>query len=253
VGRLEGRRLLVVGASGGLGRAIASRLDAEGARVAVAARRVALLDELAAEAGGRPIVLACDVRDPEACTRTVDAAVERLGGLDGLVYATGVAVITELWKAGPEHWRSALETNLVGAGLVTGAAVPHLEASGGAAIFLSSVSAHLTPPWRGMGLYLASKVALEKCVEVWKLEHPRVRFTTMIIGSTAGNEFFAHAEKPSPEDVDRFAREWQARGYLAAEQLQPQDQADAIVHILTTTAQIDTMWVRHRTHLQLDA
>jgi NAD(P)-dependent dehydrogenase (short-subunit alcohol dehydrogenase family) len=251
VGRLDGQRLLVLGASGGLGRAIASRLDAEGARVAVGARRVELLEELAGDAGGRPIVLACDVRNPEACTHTVEAAVDRLGGLDGLVYAPGVAVISELWKAGPEHWRTALETNLIGAALVTGAAVPHLEASRGAAIFLSSVSVHLTPPWKGMGLYLASKVALEKCVEVWKLEHPLVRFTTMIIGSTAGNEFFLHAEKPHPEDVDRFVREWQARGYLAAEQLQPEDQADAVVHILTTSAQIDTIWVRHRSHLQL--
>jgi len=197
-------------------------------------------------------VLPCDVRDPAVCRSTVNAAVDGLGGLDGLVYAPGVAVIAELWKSNADHWRVVLDTNLVGAALVTGAALPHLEASGGAAIFLSSVSAHLTPPWKGMGLYLASKMALEKCVEVWKLEHPLVRFTIMIIGSTAGNEFFQHAEKPYPEDLDRFAKEWQARGYLAAEQLQPEDQADAVVHILTTTAQIDTIWVRHPTQLQLE-
>jgi hypothetical protein len=63
-----------------------------------------------------------------------------------------------------------------------------------------------------MGLYAASKVALEKSVEVWKIEHPRVRFTTMVIGSTAGTSFFASAEKPRPEDLDRFQAEWQARG-----------------------------------------
>ncbi len=51
------------------------------------------------------------------------------------------------------------------AGAVTAAAIPHLEASGGVAIYFSSVSAHVTPPWVGMGLYAASTVALEKCVE----------------------------------------------------------------------------------------
>jgi NADP-dependent 3-hydroxy acid dehydrogenase YdfG len=64
-------------------------------------------------------VLACDVRDPDACAATVASAVEQLGGLDGLVYAPGLAVITQLWKAGAAHWRSALDTNLVGAAVIT--------------------------------------------------------------------------------------------------------------------------------------
>jgi NAD(P)-dependent dehydrogenase (short-subunit alcohol dehydrogenase family) len=251
MGSLEGRRVLVVGASGGLGRAIAVRVDAEGGRTAVAARRVELLEQLCDQAGGRPTVLRCDVRDPDSCAATVALAVERLGGLDGLVYAPGIAVITELWKAGASHWRSALDTNLVGAALVTAAAVPHLEDSEGVAVYLSSVSAHLTPPWKGMGLYLASKVALEKCVEVWKLEHPGVRFTTMVIGSTSGNEFFPHAEKPFPEDIEAFQRDWQARGYLATEQLDPEDQAAAVAHVLASRAQIDVMWSRNRSQLQL--
>jgi NADP-dependent 3-hydroxy acid dehydrogenase YdfG len=127
---------LVVGASGGLGRAIAARLDGEGARIAVAARRAELLTELRDEAGGRPVVLPCDVRDADACTTTVAAAVDALGGLDALVYAPGVAVISQLSKANAEPWQDALSTNLVGAALVTGAAIPHLEASGGAAIYL---------------------------------------------------------------------------------------------------------------------
>lgn len=250
--RLDGRRILVVGASGGLGHAIAVGLDAEGARLAVAARRMALLEELRIQAGGRPHVVSCDVRDPVACAEAVASSVTALGGLDGLVYAPGLAVITELYKADVDHWHSALDTNLIGAGLVTAAAIPHLEASEGIAVFLSSVSAHLTPPWIGMGLYLASKVALEKCVEVWKLEHPAVRFTTMVIGSTSGNEFFAHAERPHPDDVGRFAEQWRARGYLAPEQLSPEDQAEAVVHLMASRAQTDVMWVRSRTQLQLD-
>jgi NAD(P)-dependent dehydrogenase (short-subunit alcohol dehydrogenase family) len=129
--------------------------------------------------------------------------------------------------------------------------MPHLEASHGVAIYLSSVSAHVTPPWVGMGLYLASKVALEKCAEVWKLEHPEVRFSTIVIGSTSGSSFFQSAEKPYPDDMARFLEQWQARGYLAQYQLAPEDQAAAVVDILTSRAQIDVMWVRPVTSLQL--
>lgn len=248
---LEGRRVLVVGASSGLGWAMASRLDREGARTAVAARRTDRLEELAREHGGRPHVLACDVRDPAACRRAVEDAVSALGGLDGLVYAPGLGVVVRLSKAGADHWRAAFETNVVGASLVTAAAVEHLERSEGVAVFLSSVSASVTPPWMGMGIYAATKVALEKSVQVWKLEHPGVRFTTIVVGSTRGGEFFASAEIPHPEDVDALRSDWHARGYLAEHGLEPEDQAQAVVDILRSRAQIDTMWVRPRTQFQL--
>jgi NAD(P)-dependent dehydrogenase (short-subunit alcohol dehydrogenase family) len=247
MGLLDGRRFLVVGASRGLGEAFVQRLVAEGASVAAAARQVPSGGEL----GDRVHGVFCDVRDPSVCAEAVEHAVDRLGGLDGLVYAPGVAVVTDLRRATADHWRSVMETNVIGAALVTAAAVPHLEESEGVAVYLSSVSAHVTPPWIGMGLYAVSKVALEKSVEVWKLEHPTVRFTTMVIGSTAGTSFFASAEKPRAEDVERFKQEWQARGYLAQDQLIPEDQAQVLLDVLTSRAQIDVVWVRPRTLLQL--
>lgn len=194
--------------------------------------------------------LTCDVREPDSCAAVVTAAVAHLGGLDALIYAPGVTVITELKNASAEHWHTVLDTNLIGAGLVTAAAIEHLEATDGIVVFLSSVSAHLTPPWIGMGLYAMSKVALEKTAEVWKLEHPGVRFTTMVIGSTGGTGFFAGAEQPQPEDLDRFLTDWRARGYLAQEQLTPKDQAQALVDVLVSRAQMDQVWVRPRTLLQ---
>jgi hypothetical protein len=54
-----------------------------------------------------------------------------------------------------------------------------------------------------------------------------------------------------PEDLERFTKQWQARGYLAQEQLLPEDQAQALVDILTSRAQIDVIWVRPKTLLQL--
>jgi NAD(P)-dependent dehydrogenase (short-subunit alcohol dehydrogenase family) len=251
MGALDGKRALVVGASKGLGRAVALRLSREGAAVALAARSTELLEELQRECATEAIVVACDVRDPDACEAVVARTTEAFGGLDALVYAPGKGVVSELWKTTQDQWRLALDINVVGAGLVTGAAVPHLEASQGAAIYFSSVSAHVLPPWIGMGLYLASKVALEKCVQVWKLEHPTVRFSTIVVGSTAGGEFFASAEIPDREALDRFGAEWWRRGYIAQQQLAPEDQAKAVLDILTSDAQIDVMWVRPRTSLQL--
>jgi NAD(P)-dependent dehydrogenase (short-subunit alcohol dehydrogenase family) len=251
MGRLDGCRTLVVGASRGLGRGIAAGLDREGAAVAVAGRSVELLESLAAQCGDRPVVVPGDARDPEQCEQLVARTVDALGGLDALVYTPGTTAVTRLADAEPEHWRSVFETNVFAAGQVTAAAIPHLEASRGTAIFLSSVSAHVTPPWIGMGLYAASKVALEKTVEVWKLEHPDVRFTTIVIGSTAGGEFFQTALIPDEAALARFQTEWFARGYLAEEQLQPEDQAKAVIDVLTSTAQMDVVWVRPRRLMQL--
>lgn len=248
---LHGQRILVVGASKGIGRAIAARLDLEGASVAVAGRSLGLLESLADECGDRPLVLQCDARVHADCERMLARTVEALGGLDALIYTPGITVVTELGKAELDHWRAVFETNVFAASMVTAAAIPHLEASEGTAIFLSSMSAHLTPPWIGMGLYAASKVALEKSVEVWKLEHPGVRFTTIVVGSTAGGEFFRDATIPDPVAVEKLRAEWYARGYLAAQQLQPGDQAKAVVDILTSTAQMDVVWVRRRELLQL--
>jgi NAD(P)-dependent dehydrogenase (short-subunit alcohol dehydrogenase family) len=251
VADLTGRRVLVVGASKGIGRGVARRLDHEGAHVAIAARNIGLLEQLASECDGRPTVIGCDVREARDCAAAVDAAAEVLGGLDVLVYAVGMGVVASLANATSEHWMQALETNVVGANLVTAAAVPHLASSSGVAVYFSSVSAQLTPPWKGMGVYLACKKALEKSVQVWTLEEPAVRFTTIIVGSTSGGSFFDDAAIPEPGDVAGFQADWHARGYLAREQLDPDDQAQAVVDVIASRAQMDTVWVRPRSIMQL--
>lgn len=83
----EPRRLLVVGASSGIGRALAQAATAEGWKVAAAARREALLDELADETGS--VAIRADVTDETQCHGLVERAVEALGGLDALVYTAG--------------------------------------------------------------------------------------------------------------------------------------------------------------------
>lgn len=199
-------RAVIVGASSGLGRCIALGLAEKGFHLALLARRHDQLSEAAAEAGPAAAAVVCDVTDEVSCREGIDAAACHLGGIDALVYAAGVGPLARLADTDATTWRRALDTNVVGASLVTAAALPHLTESSGVAIYLSSVSASMTPPWPGLGAYIVSKAALDKLVEAWRTEHPDVGFTRVIVGDCAGG--------PGPSATG-FASEWDAD--LAAE------------------------------------
>ena len=76
-----------------------------------------------------------------------------MGGIDALVYATGIGPLGRLADLDAQAWRHVFDTNVIGAALITSAVLPHLAASSGAAAYLSSISAWLTPPWPGLGAY----------------------------------------------------------------------------------------------------
>jgi NAD(P)-dependent dehydrogenase (short-subunit alcohol dehydrogenase family) len=192
-------KTVIVGASSGIGRSIAVGLGKRGATVALLARRKDRLVDAAEEAGPGSLPIVCDVVDESSCKKAIEAAAEGLGGIDALVYATGVGPLSKLVDTSAEVWRKTLDTNVVGASLVTAAAVPHLAASNGAAAYLSSVNGTLTAPWPGLGAYAASKAALETLVEAWRSEHPEVGFTRVVIGDCAGGE---------GDSGTGFANEW---------------------------------------------
>lgn len=181
-------RVVVVGASSGLGRCIAIGLAQRGAHVALLARRRDRLERAVREAGSSAIAIECDVTDADSCTAAVSAAESQLGGIEALVYTPAIGPLARLVDLDGETWRRAFETNVTGAALVTSAAIPHLSATEGRAIYLSSVSASLTPPWPGLGAYVVSKAALDKLVEAWRVEHPNIGFTRLVVGDCAGGE-----------------------------------------------------------------
>ena len=194
--RLVGRRVLVMGASAGIGRVIGQRLCAAGAHVAFASRRQDVCEETAKEAGGTAIGLACDVTDETRCRQVVEETVEHLGGLDDVVYSTGAISLVALDVADAEWWRRTFETNVMGAALLTRYALPHVKQALGSVIYLSSVSS-IGPAWPGIGVYTATKAALNRMVETWRVEHPEVGFTRIFVGPTAergtGSSFDASA------------------------------------------------------------
>jgi NAD(P)-dependent dehydrogenase (short-subunit alcohol dehydrogenase family) len=168
--RLEGRRVLVVGAGTrasdepdppiGNGRAIAMLAAREGAHVACADMDGAAADETVARIvaeGGRACTVIADVSTAADCNRVVAEGAERLGGLDGLVLNVGIAAGRGLEGTTAEAWDQVFAVNLRAHFLVTRAALPRL-AEGGAIVFISSV-AGLRPGSR-LPAYDASKAGI---------------------------------------------------------------------------------------------
>jgi NAD(P)-dependent dehydrogenase (short-subunit alcohol dehydrogenase family) len=223
---------VVVGASSGLGRCIGIGLAQRGDQVALLARRRSRLEDAAKEAGPGTLVIECDVTDEASCRSAIEEAAAGLGGIDALVYAPGIGPLVKLVDTDADTWRRVFDTNVTGAALVTAAAVPHLAASSGAAVFLSSVSASQTPPWPGLGSYAVSKAALDKLVEAWRAEHPDIGFTRLIVGDCAGGEGDAMTQFNQGWDHDLIGEvypTWAARQYLSGN-LMEVERLVAMVH-----------------------
>lgn len=151
---LEDASIIVVGASGGLGRQIAQQLADCGARLTLVARDRKVLDELGFDA---PLV-AADIRDADAGRAIVDAAVAARGRIDGLVNAAGVVAFGSLVDTGDDVIEDLFLTNVLGPLWLMRAAIPALTESRG---FIANISAVVAEqPLAGMAAYAASKAAL---------------------------------------------------------------------------------------------
>jgi NAD(P)-dependent dehydrogenase (short-subunit alcohol dehydrogenase family) len=183
---LQGRRVLVVGASAGIGRWSAVRCSQLGAEIVVAARRADQLAETCAMAGGGHM-LTVDVRDPEQCARVVNDAVTMLGGLDAVLYTVGWSPLKELQAMSAEDWQAVFEINTIAPQLITAAALPP-RAADGVVSFMSSDS--VADPRHSLVAYAASKAALETCLKGWRTEVlGGVRFVKITVGPTIPTDF----------------------------------------------------------------
>ncbi len=100
---------------------------------------------------------------------------------------------------------------------MTAAALPHLAAADGCGIYLSSISASLTPSWPLIGAYVTTKAALDKLVEAWRIEHPEVGFTRFTMGDCIGGDGHSTTEllaNAAPERIGEAVTEWGARKYF---------------------------------------
>jgi NAD(P)-dependent dehydrogenase (short-subunit alcohol dehydrogenase family) len=241
MGVLADKRILVVGASSGIGRAVGAAATVAGARVAFAARRADRVKEAAAEAGNGAIGVACDVTEEHSCAALVDEVTSTFGGLDALVYAAGISPLTRLSEADGDAWERVLRTNLVGPGLVCAAALPHLKSSGGRAVFLSSSS--VGRPYPGLSMYAASKAALEEQIRGWRAENPDLCFSCVVVGPTLGTEF---ADAWDPQLMGEILQFWHDHGYDAgtAAVMSLRQMTSVVIDVLASSACLWHVWAQ---------
>ena len=177
-GPLAGRGAVVTGGSRGIGRAVADRLAADGARVAV-------VDIEPDPGGGDHPTWTADVADPAALTAAIDGAAERFGGLAILVNNAGFGAAKPLDRYSDDEWARLVAVNLTGTWHGIRAAVPHLRASGAGSI-VSIAGTTASRPTRGEGPYAAAKAGVVALTRTAAVEYaPAVRVNAVSPGYVA--------------------------------------------------------------------
>lgn len=159
---LEGKVAVITGGSRGIGRAIAMRLSAEGAKVAICGRNLAAAEEVVAEieaTGATGMAVAADVSRESDAEALIQASIKRFGRLDILVNNAGITRDGLLVRMKEEDWDAVLDVNLKGAFFTTRSALrPMLRARGGRIVNISSIAGTMGIP--GQANYSAAKAGL---------------------------------------------------------------------------------------------
>jgi NADP-dependent 3-hydroxy acid dehydrogenase YdfG len=231
---LEGAVALVTGASSGIGEATARALAAEGAKVALAARRLERLERLAAALGGdghTALAIQSDIAVQEQAVAAVDRTVDELGRLDILVNNAGVMLLGPIEDAPTGEWDRMIDLNLKGLLYATHAAVPHLlvaaedsERNCADLVNISSVAGRVARS--GSGVYNLTKHGVGAFSESFRQEfaNRRVR-STIVEPGAVDTELTDHIREGVRETVrERFA---------GIQTLQAADVADVIAYAVT--------------------
>jgi NADP-dependent 3-hydroxy acid dehydrogenase YdfG len=229
---LDGTVALVTGASSGIGAATAAALAAQGAAVALAARRRDRLESLAAgirSQGGTAVVLECDITDEQQALDAVRRTVAELGRLDTLINNAGVMLLGPVVGAPLEEWQRMAELNVLGLLYCAHAALPHLlDAAGNGPrqvadmVNISSVAGRAAR--NGNGVYSLTKHGVGAFSESLRQEITKryVRVCLVEPGATA-TELASHNR---PEVLQSIRNQFGQR-------MQAEDIADAITYVVT--------------------
>jgi len=214
---LTGRRALITGASRGIGRAIAESLSAAGADVALLSRTDAK-DAIRAckKKGQKAFAVSADVSDTAQLSAAILDASTRLGGLDVLVCAAGVATVGPVHRASEADWRAMVDINLTGAMESVRLSLPHLRSSAhGQIILIGSTASHLT--FAGGAAYCATK-------------HGLLGFANALYEETRTVKIKVTTISPGVVDTDMTRDQW--AGFDKSQMLRASDVAEAAMYVM---------------------
>jgi NADP-dependent 3-hydroxy acid dehydrogenase YdfG len=184
---IEGKVVVITGASSGLGEATARLLSAEGATVVLGARRVDRLKSLADElttSGGKALAVATDVTNYDQVKRLVDAAVHTFGRVDVMLNNAGLMPHSPLERLKVEDWERMIDVNIKGVLYGIAAALPYMqEQKSGHFINVSSVAGHNVRA--GGVVYAATKHAVRVISEGLRMEVKPYNIRTTVISPGA--------------------------------------------------------------------
>jgi NADP-dependent 3-hydroxy acid dehydrogenase YdfG len=229
---------LVTGASSGIGEATARALAAQGARIALVARRGDRLAALAAEIGSggtEALAVEADITDAAQARDAVEKTVAHFGRLDTVVNNAGLMLLGPIVGADAAEWQRMLDINVAGLMYVTNAALPHLLAAAAGdprrvadLINVSSVAGRFARS--GAGAYNASKFAVNAFTESLRQEVTKRQLRVCVIEpGYVDTELRSHNR---PEILEQMA------SMLAPHPLQAADIADAIAYVVTRAPHI---------------
>jgi NAD(P)-dependent dehydrogenase (short-subunit alcohol dehydrogenase family) len=221
---IAGIRMLVIGASSGIGQAIAIAAQSRGAKVALAARRVDVLCELAERLDGSAHEL--DVSDPHAIERVVNEVASTFGGLDAVVFTSAAVPFALVEETDVTTWLHAYAVNAVGASHVLRTALPHLSDN---AVVLVASSHDVGRPRPGVAAYHASKAALDEILRSWRTEHPELPVIRVSVGPTEGTEILRGADR---DLLAELYRSWAEEGQIPTKMSAVQDVANAMLSFI---------------------
>jgi clavulanate-9-aldehyde reducatase len=235
MGDLDGKVVLVTGASSGIGEATARAMSAEGAKVALVARRHDRLVELAEEIeknGGEALPIEADVSDHGAVEALVAQTKGQLGGLHILVNNAGVMLLGPVDGADVEQWRRMIDVNLLGLLYCTREAIPIIRDSGGGDIVnIASVAGRQAN--LGSAVYNMTKWGVVGFSEALRQEalHSAIRVTCVEPGFV-DTELQGHNEHPMVVEATQKMRD------DIGKVLEAEDIARAILYVVSQPAHV---------------
>jgi len=234
--KLSNTSALVTGAASGIGRAVAIRLAAEGARIVLGDRNAAGLAQTAAIIGDAAVTAVLDVTDESSCKAIVDLAVDRHGGLDILCNIAGVLDFGRFGDVDRQRWDRVISVNLTGVYHMCRMALPHLVASRGNIVNMASAAGLVGIPYNAV--YTASKHGVVGLTKALAREFSKegVRVNAVCPGGVKTPMI----EQAPPEGVDWEMVMRSASWLNGGKMSEPADIANAVAFLASSEARMIT-------------